>query len=199
MGPGRAASEDDQMTAKKDLKRRVRERQARTGESYITALRHVRAQAPEPPEPPEPPFPVLELADLTEAGGAIGLACRIAIYPQLAARVDVTRVLTRLRDLLTATAEDRSLTLMRDVVLRGEKPRRTLAPEALGEARAFVARVRAGLGGISDSGHMLALTVDGESILFALWLVPHREPMLIVTTAAGISYHPLLGPLGGEP
>ncbi|HSD90238.1 MAG TPA: FHA domain-containing protein [Kofleriaceae bacterium] len=31
------------MTAKRDLKRRVRERQARTGESYTTALRHVLA------------------------------------------------------------------------------------------------------------------------------------------------------------
>jgi len=33
------------MTAKKDLKRRVRARQAQTGESYVTARRQVIAQA----------------------------------------------------------------------------------------------------------------------------------------------------------
>jgi len=31
------------MTRKRDLKQRVRERQAETGESYVTALRHVQA------------------------------------------------------------------------------------------------------------------------------------------------------------
>ena len=35
------------MTAKKDLKRRIRARQAETNESYVTARRHVLAQAPD--------------------------------------------------------------------------------------------------------------------------------------------------------
>lgn len=35
------------MTAKKDLKRRIRDRQAATGESYMTARRHVLAAAPD--------------------------------------------------------------------------------------------------------------------------------------------------------
>ncbi|MEO7734571.1 MAG: hypothetical protein ABIY55_26685 [Kofleriaceae bacterium] len=48
------------MTQKRDLKRRVRERQTRTGESYMTALRHVRGEqrdAGEQPEPDEQPEP----------------------------------------------------------------------------------------------------------------------------------------------
>jgi hypothetical protein len=40
------------MTAKKDLKRRIRARQAETGESYVTARRHVLAAGPASPEPP---------------------------------------------------------------------------------------------------------------------------------------------------
>jgi hypothetical protein len=36
------------MTVKRDLKRRVRQRQARTGESYVTARRHVLAARPAP-------------------------------------------------------------------------------------------------------------------------------------------------------
>lgn len=47
------------MTAKKDLKRRIRARQAETNESYVTARRHVLAQAPDPdradrPDAPDP-------------------------------------------------------------------------------------------------------------------------------------------------
>jgi len=43
------------MTAKRDFKRRVRQRQARTGESYVTARRHVMAGRPAADEPPGDP------------------------------------------------------------------------------------------------------------------------------------------------
>jgi hypothetical protein len=197
MGPRRAARQDDAMTAKKDLKRRVRERQARTGESYMTALRQVRG-AQEPPDRP-PAFPVVELGDLTDAGAALGMRCRIGIFPGLAARVDGARALTRLRDLLLATAGDPALELMRAVVLRGETPERPLGIADVTAARTFIARVRAGLGGVSLGGRMLALQVDGETVLYTLWMVPRRDPMLIVTSPDGLAFHPLLGLLEKTP
>ena len=44
MGLPTRRSEGTLMTANRDLKRRVRDRQAQTGESYMTALHHVLAQ-----------------------------------------------------------------------------------------------------------------------------------------------------------
>ena len=81
------------MTAKKDLKKLVRDRQMRTGESYTTALQHVLRQRPEeaPPEA-EPaersPVPVVEIADLSEDAARLGLRCRVTIDAALAARID---------------------------------------------------------------------------------------------------------------
>ncbi len=178
------------MTAKRDLKRRVRERQARTGESYMTALRHVREQRP-------PAFPVIEMDDLTAAGAALGLRCQIAADPRLRGRIEPARALARLRDVLIATAEDPALELMRAVVLRGESPVRPMGLELIMESRRFLARVRAGVGGVGAGGRMLGLIVDGtggpETLLCALWLVPHREPMLVISTPEGAALHPLLG------
>ncbi len=59
------------MTVKRDLKRRVRQRQARTGESYVTARRHVVAAGPATTEDPDSePDSEIEAADTddTEAG-----------------------------------------------------------------------------------------------------------------------------------
>src|SRR4051812_50146392 len=47
MGSPRGCEGD--MTVKRDFKRRVRQRQARTGESYVTARRHMVASRPEDP------------------------------------------------------------------------------------------------------------------------------------------------------
>src|SRR5512142_1555815 len=101
------------MTEKRDLKRRVRERQAQTGESYMTALRHVQAQRP-------PAFPVVELVDLTEIGAPLGFKCRIVMSPVLADQIDAAGALARLRDALLAPDREGSLELFRAVTLRGE-------------------------------------------------------------------------------
>src|SRR5690348_1645916 len=72
------------MTAKKDLKRRVRDRMRQTGERYKTALAHVRAAAPEAPEAPAPtkkPSIILESPpshDLSEIARFEGFRCRAA-------------------------------------------------------------------------------------------------------------------------
>jgi len=196
------------MTERRDLKRRVRERQARTGESYMTALRHVQAQR-------SSPIPTVELIDLTEIGARLGLKCRIAMFPALADRVDAAALLGHLRDALLSTEGDRALALMRRVVLRGARPRVPMAMAQLEEARQFVERARAGIGGVSEGGRMLALQLprgarsgDGELplLLFMLQLAPdfvpvYRDPTLVITSVDGVTMvNPLLAWLeeGGE-
>jgi len=181
------------MTAKRDLKKRVRERQAKTGESYTTAREHVLAgrEAPEP-EPAREPMSVLELVDLTPAAERLGLRCRASIFPDLAKRVDGATVLARLRAALLATEGDPATALLRGVLLRGEPPPPVtmLSGEFLEETRRFVKRVRAGLGGPSKGGRMLALQVDGkqgsEMVICGLWPAPpphlkvDRPPALLL-------------------
>jgi hypothetical protein len=182
------------MTEKRDLKRRVRDRQARTGESYMTALRQVQAQRP-------PSVSVVELVDLTEVGAPLGFKCRIVMSPGLADQIDAAGALARLRDVLLATDRDRSLELLRAVALRGEPRRFRQAQGTFDDGRQLVARARAGLGGVSEGGRMLALQVDGKQgttmVLFLLWLRPdfvsvQREPSLILTSIDGVYGNPIL-------
>lgn len=179
------------MTEKRDLKRRVRERQAETGESYMTALRHVLAKA----DRPSPgAIPTIELVDLTPEATALGLKPRVIMYPELVGRVDPATVLSRFRDVLLATTKDRDLDLMRSVVMLGQKPRIQIDVTTFADAARFVRRAHAGLGGVSPGGHMLALDADGkrgrEMLVFMLWLAPHfvhvvRDPAVIIATPGG--------------
>jgi hypothetical protein len=182
------------MTEKRDLKRRVRDRQARTGESYMTALRQVKAQRP-------PTFPVVEFVDLTEIGTPLGFKCRVLMFPGLADRVDAASALAKLRDVLLMTDRDRSLELFRAVALRGEPRRFRVTQDLLDEGRRFVVRARAGLSGVSDGGRMLALHIDGKQgatmVIFLIWLLPdfvpvQREPSLILTSLDAIGVDPIL-------
>jgi hypothetical protein len=174
------------MTAKRDLKRRVRERQGRTGESYMTALRHVLDQRPNA-------VPVVEMIELSEVAAAMGIQCRVRMSPALADRIDAVGALRRLREALVATASDPAFELMRRVVLHGESPVLKIKATAIDFGRRFMARVRAGIGGISEHGRLLALMVDGrhgpEMVVFHLWLAAaqHLEyrPSLVLTAADG--------------
>lgn len=173
------------MTEKRDLKRRVRERQARTGESYVTALRHVLGQR-------EGGVPVVELIDLTDIAAALGIKCRTVMAPSLVARVDPTAMLTQLRDALLTTLRDPDLALMRAVVIAGEQLKPELEPVI---DRQFLARLRAGIGGVSASGRVLALSTAGrgapEMVVFVLWMIPlkyiHRAPTLMVAPGDDLS------------
>lgn len=171
------------MTEKRDLKRRVRDRQGQTGESYMTALRQVLEQ-----REPSNAVPVLEMVDLTEIGAPLGIKCAIKAVPELSKRVDAAAMLTQLRNALIVTANDPALGLMRAVVLAGERPR--VRPEWQ-DPRPYLARVRAGMGGVNESGRMLALSVPGRSgpemVVFWLWILPagfflDRPPYVIATT-----------------
>jgi hypothetical protein len=174
------------MTAKRDLKKRVRARQERTGESYTRAREHVLAA--------RQPLDVLELVDLSAEAARLGLPCRAAMAPSLTTRVDGATVLARLRAALLASEGDPGTKLMRDVLLHGvpdvaSLPVSSLAPDSLERVRAFMARARAGIAGASPSGRMLALHVDGsargETVVLVLCAAPpaitaQRPPMLLV-------------------
>ncbi|HEX8110898.1 MAG TPA: hypothetical protein VF516_24365 [Kofleriaceae bacterium] len=174
------------MTAKRDLKRRVRERQGRTGESYMTALRHVLDQRPNA-------VPVVEMIELSEVADAMGIQCRFRMSPALADRIDAVGALRRLRDALIATERDPAFDLFRRVVLHGESPVLRPTIGGIDAGRRFIARVRAGIGGISEHGRLLALMVDGrrgpEMVVFMLWLSPvahpRYQPSLILAVADG--------------
>jgi hypothetical protein len=112
------------MTAKRNFKRRVRDRQLRTGERYTTARRRIlaeRAEAAPGPEPGSAPVPdtvaapvpvpvlVIELLDVTDEAARPGLRCRVAMFRRWPSeRVTAASVLTRLRDVLVGTAGDPS-------------------------------------------------------------------------------------------
>jgi hypothetical protein len=154
------------MTNRRDLKKLVRARQARTGERYTTALEHVLAR--------RPAISVLELIDLTEEGKALGLRGQMGIFSDLAERVDGRAALERLRAILHATADDPATSQLRSVLLDGQPP---AAPsrgvyQRLEEGRRFLARARAGLGGVSESGKMIAFGVGGEIAVGLLWGPP---------------------------
>src|SRR6185295_9281271 len=142
------------MTKQRDLKRLVRDRQVRTGESYVTALRHVRM-------PRRETVPVVELVDVTAIGEPLGMQCRVMVQPELAERIDVAAALRQLRSVLLTTTPDPDFDLMRAAVLRGETP--YTAPPPLGEGLRFLVRLRAGVGGVCPSGRIVAFSVAGSS------------------------------------
>jgi hypothetical protein len=180
------------MTAKRDLKKRIRERAARTGESYTAARRHVVGG------PRAPAVPFIEMRDLSEEAARVGLRCPVRIFPDLALRIDCAATLERIRDALRATGSDPATELMRAVALRGEQPEGDHAFStdpvryppiklvARGPAEQplfgpFLTRVRAGIGGVSEGGRMLALAVAGrrglEMVVCCLALTPLPPPL----------------------
>lgn len=158
------------MTAKRDLKQRVRARQAETGESYVTALRRILAQRTDK-------VPVVELTDVSHEAAAHGLVCRTVMSPDLAGRIAPARVLAHLKDALRTTYDDPSLDLFRRVLLFGQSPRVEVSHQVAREGRAFVARALAGIGGVSANGSMLACVIDGEMILVLLSLTANFVPV----------------------
>lgn len=168
------------MTAKKDLKRRVRERQAQTGESYVTARRHVTAAAPtlEAAPPSAPVIEVDETVDLTEQGAALGFHCRIHSTSKLGALVSHEALLRHIRTIVDATSEDPDMKHFRDVILRGQRPSvPPRHPDWLDATRRFVNRALAGIGGLSEWGNMLAFTHEKTIVLANIGFRPPNRVM----------------------
>ena len=150
------------MTKKKDLKRRVRARQAKTGESYTSALAHIR----------EPRIP--EAPDATKEALAEGLSCTAVVTPELRAMGDLRPLFARVREVLEALASPACGPL-----LRGEpSPRRIPEMKDTLEARRFLAAVRKGERGFSRDGRLLALEWRGHVIVGSIWLYFAHGPLL---------------------
>lgn len=189
------------MTAKRDLKKRVRERQARTGERYTTARRHIVGE-------PTGTVPVIELEDISKEAARLGFHCRVFAFPDLSRRVDRAAMLERIRNALRATVDDPATALLRGAALQGGEPapgHLLLSHQLLTDGKRFVDRAEAGIGGVSPSGRMLALAVPGRRkaassdlvmVLCILWStpvawLPHREASLILTTPNALTLEPL--------
>lgn len=146
------------MTQNKAFKRLVRDRQARTGESYMTAMRHVRAASPEASDPdgvPQidvPPIDVIELLDLSELADELGLRCQVSMFRELADEVEPRDLLTQLRGSL-----DRAdLAVMRGALLDGVLPKQPI------DFRLAVAVAWQDGPGVSLDGLMAKLWIGGR-------------------------------------
>ena len=179
------------MTARRDLKKRVRERQARTGERYTTALAQVLQDRP------PSGVPVVELVDVSAQAAASGLKGRVLMFPELSRRVRAERVLRRLRDVLLATRDEPTMHLFHAVLLDGERVSPKMRPNLAVFPQNFLERARAGVGGVSPSGLMLAIPVEArrgmEMVIGLFWGLPvtvspphGSSPSLVLRSAEGM-------------
>lgn len=180
------------MTQQKDLKRRIRERMEKTGESYTAARTHVLAQRPDVPppapdaeapdaeaydataEPPRATIAVVEPRDVTEEAVALGIKCKVLATDGFDAR----RAVRQLHDLLLAT-DDADLAVLRAAVLWGRPPAKTgRGLRWTEDARSFLVRARAGLGGVGPNGWGVAFVCEGAMLIAMLSLMRDGAPTL---------------------
>jgi hypothetical protein len=150
------------MTKKKDLKRRVRQRQAKTGESYTAALAQVRG-------------PRIEaVPDATREARGAGLCCKAFVSARLRKESELPDLFVRVREMLAALGAAACGPL-----LRGELPPCEI-PDAVRlavEARRFLEEVRRGARGLSRDGRLFALEWKGAVIVGAIVLAG-RTPLI---------------------
>jgi hypothetical protein len=234
------------MTAKRNFKRRVRERQLRTGERYTVARRRILAeraetapggvpvslpgpsievqepisdavQEPVPDEvqepvtgevrvppsgeatvppsgeatvppsgggPPSEPVPVVELQDVSEGAARFGFRCRVAMFPSLIERAEPASVFSHLREVLVGTVGDPSTALLYSVAFLGQRPPRPRRTDrGVAALRQFLQRVRAGLGGTTDDGSMVAFHVAGrDGLVLVLCTLSEHDASLVLMT-----------------
>jgi hypothetical protein len=172
------------VTDRRDYKRRVRERQARTGESYTAASRHVANQRT------GNPMAVVELVDITDVAAGLGFACQVCANQSVLSRVPAEVALRRLHRLLVAVDGDAETAVMRALAFRGESPTALGSDEqrGLSRLRPFLARARAGAGGAVGGGRIIVLH-DAMPIMYVAWPLapmpaiptPHA-PRIVITT-----------------
>lgn len=143
------------MTAKRNFKRRVRERQARTGESYVTARRRLLA-AREAASPVV--VPVVQLRDATAEAARMGFRCRIAMEPALCERAAPMTLLAGLRDTLVGSGGPGTAALFARAF---GIPSTTGLPQRAGLSRMWpvYARLRMELGRAFSDGPVLVFRV----------------------------------------
>jgi len=180
------------MTAKKDLKKRVRSRQREIGERYTTALERVKQSRA------RPRLPILELPDLSALATAAGLKCRA--YCSCAFRdlrtdsqeqASLARsVLARLVQVLRVTAKEPSSALLRSALLDGKAPPVNASGFwRAGQLRSFTQRLKLGVRGISEDGQAIAFEtpdpIGGAPLTLVAMLWPSkREPLLYLSLSS---------------
>lgn len=162
------------MTQQRDFKRRVRDRMAKTGESFTAARAQLLAQRDKPPV-----IAVVEPRDVTGEAITLGLSCTVLATDGF----DASRALRQLRDVLFKIDSD-DLALLRASVLRGERPRLQRQRWWTEQLRDFVKRAGAGIGGVGPDGFALAYVVDGVMVI-ALLSARDDKPLLWLRAAAG--------------
>ena len=155
---GRLVCSRLEMTTKKTLKERVRERQQKTGERYTTALAHFRANSEEP-------------SDITALAREAGLTCTASASARLP-QARVRPALEALKALLLALGSDTGAAKMAAVLLRGE-PGAPVSANGISEAveaRSFMSGVASGRRGVSANGRCAAFdTEDRTVVATVLW------------------------------
>jgi hypothetical protein len=153
------------MTAKRDLKNRIRERQERTGERYTTARAAVLAQKD-------------LVIELREAPPHPGILCSIRVSPALWGHEGP--ILDQLREILLGPTEE--LEPMRRAVLHGKRDRSEASAVLLvTRLREFRTRLQQGLRGPGPGGRMLAFDSGGRTIIVQLFPRPDGQPLLLLS------------------
>ncbi len=137
-------------------------------------------------------FEVVELVDYTADAGAHGFRCSISLSNELVERLDVSTVLAKFRELLTAKNGDPRYDTFRAVALRGEPAMPTMRANWRGSLTTFVEQCRMGHEGISDSGTITALTIDRVLVIGQLGfgiVQRDRKPLVVLSTHAQANFY----------
>jgi hypothetical protein len=176
------------MTAKRNLKRRVRERQARTGESYVAARRQVLAGRVAAPDA----MKVVELHDVSAEANRLGFCCRILAFPSLIQGVTPAAAVIGLRDALIGSPGDPATARLFSAAFGIASVIRAGRARAILDPRWVLQLARAGVAGYA-SGALVTFPVVGHDgsapMACALW--DDGRP-IVLTLAAD------LGPLPPE-
>jgi hypothetical protein len=170
------------MTAKKDLKRRVRERMKATGERYTTALAHVLEEAPAAP-PPTKRSLIERLPaphDLSKLAKLEGFeTCNAEVSERTWREVEDAEgsadawfrsVFEKLRQLLVASIGEPGADRLRAALVHGHID--DAGPQAF--SIPFFRRIDSGFRGVSADGVFATIDVvrkNGRSSLVLLWSV----------------------------
>ncbi|QRN94686.1 hypothetical protein JRI60_37045 [Archangium violaceum] len=172
------------MTLKKNLKKRVRARQEKTGESYTTARMHVLNQE----QASRPKVSQESLREVTPLVDEVGLTGQAFLMPRFLESL-ARPALKRLRELLLATRDEPATQRMRAVLLNGEPDTMDFASLSREwvQTQAFLRNLRLGMRGPSRSGRLLSfeLRADGMPVTIVVALMPSLKetPKLLLGAA----------------
>jgi len=171
------------MTAQRDLKRRIRERQRITGERYTTAREQVLADVRRPSW-------YVELLDVTPMARELGFACPVRSTSDLLdGEASIEELLGRLRTILGESGPE--LAKMRRAALHGEASAMLLygsLPVLSTHLRAYFDALAHGVRGPGLDGHLLAFDHEHDAgrqtVLVELLPRAFGPPLLVLNRYA---------------